>query len=731
MGNIWADYDAIDLCEERYGLAEGRIREIAAELGAAETNSTAGEGKETGMPGADSNAAHPLPEAFKAFFRDTASFIAELCGIRASLKSGDYDSHPEKWPEMNRRMYEDILPDHYEQSFANPACAERMLGADFGSLLCFLYTQERGLIAYVFEDKVEELAAHMELFIQVYGLFAEGLPKPEDVRETLYWFESDNTDVILRNRIRGQIDPACDDAVYTLMTLDTNDPSSLYRSGEYITENELRTFRYLASLPEAEIQRMADTFTEGYREGFILGEKPLYKKRTVSLIYHAGFERMMQAAVRNFLKMGLRPTIVRCGVSAVTGMSRTGGFTGASPNPQYDYDHREDAALFLDSRFVERKLEVTEAVYGEFLEQAHRYGGPAVLEVFGEPPFDPVSKKEALKYSEKQQALSVKLKNETARIVNDAIYGQERSFTIISFPVPTIDEERYEEIFRETMKVNTLDARKYSAIQQVMIDTLDKGTKVHILGRGKNRTDLTVQLWRLQDPAQETIFENCGADVNIPVGEVFTSPVLKGTDGVLFVSQVYLQGLSFRDLELHFKDGCITDYSCSNFETEEENRAYIEENILFHHKTLPMGEFAIGTNTTAYAMIQKYQIGPKMDILIAEKTGPHFAVGDTCYSWDEDNVTRNPDGKKIVARENDFSRLRKEDPSKAYFNCHTDITIPYEELGLIEVENEDGSWRQAVIRDGRFVLEGTEELNGPLDMDASGMACESDPIKVG
>ena len=61
MGNIWADYDAIDLCEERYGLAESRIREIAAELGTAETNSTAGEGKETGMPGADPNAAHPLP----------------------------------------------------------------------------------------------------------------------------------------------------------------------------------------------------------------------------------------------------------------------------------------------------------------------------------------------------------------------------------------------------------------------------------------------------------------------------------------------------------------------------------------------------------------------------------------------------------------------------------------------------------------------------------------------
>ena len=98
MGNIWVDYDAIDLCEERYGLAKGRIREIAAELGAPGTNSAAGEGEGTSAPGADPHAVHSLPEAFEAFFRDTASFIVELCGIRAGLKSGYYDSHPEKWP---------------------------------------------------------------------------------------------------------------------------------------------------------------------------------------------------------------------------------------------------------------------------------------------------------------------------------------------------------------------------------------------------------------------------------------------------------------------------------------------------------------------------------------------------------------------------------------------------------------------------------------------------------
>lgn len=69
-----------------------------------------------------------------------------------------------------------------------------------------------------------------------------------------------------------------------------------------------------------------------------------------------------------------------------------------------------------------------------------------------------------------------------------------------------------------------------------------------------------------------------------------------------------------------------------------------------------------------------------MPILIAEKMGPHFAVGDTCYSHAEEVKVYNPDGKEIVARDNEVAALRSVNPSKAYFNCHTDITIPYDEL---------------------------------------------------
>ena len=74
------------------------------------------------------------------------------------------------------------------------------------------------------------------------------------------------------------------------------------------------------------------------------------------------------------------------------------------------------------------------------------------------------------------------------------------------------------------------------------------------LGKDKNETDLKVQLYRLSDPAKETIFENCVADVNIPVGEVFTSPVLEGTNGVLNVSKVYLNELQYRDLKITFEN---------------------------------------------------------------------------------------------------------------------------------------------------------------------------------
>lgn len=653
---------------------------------------------------------------FCIYFQAVAKFLLETKALREKLVPEKAEAYTlEEWQQLNHEMYADILPEHYAQSFGNPEYAVETLGEVFGKLLSFLYTELRALQIYVYEERLEETVICLELFIEVYNCF-ERTPLPEyrEIQQVIYWFLSDYSELFVAHRIQEAIDPELDFATRIVMESDLTDLRYLYRYGEYVSENELKTAKFLNTLSEEEIAAMADTYTEGYRIGFVLGGKDLSIKRTVNIRYQLGFERMIRKAIGNFAKMGLKPVIYRAAVSTLNKRQTMRiGYSGAVPNKQFEYDHRADNAVYLDKKFVERKLGVMRTSYEKWKQLAAWHAGPAVVETFGETPFVPKSNPYSYQLSEKQQKLQVSCDNESAQITNQYIIGKERSFTIIAFPVPEIGAQ-FEDIFRETVRINTLDYVLYRDIQQKLIDVLDQGTSVHIRGAHGNETDLTVALHPLKDAAKETLFENCVADVNIPVGEVFTSPQLAGTNGLLHVSQVYLNELKYVELKVWFKDGRIENWSCGNFADDEANRNYFFENVMYHHETLPLGEFAIGTNTAAYCMAQKYQIADKLPILIAEKMGPHFAVGDTCYSWAEDTPVYNPDGKEIIARDNEVSILRKEDPSRAYFGCHTDITIPYEELGSIEVIRENGS-RIPVISGGRFVVPGTEALNESLD----------------
>ena len=656
-----------------------------------------------------------VSEKYRDYFRTLADFVLLVDKLKEKIENGEYYKFSiEELECWNTHLYDDVLGEHYKTSYANPAFATEKFGIEYGRLLSFLYTELRGVIPYAFEKKTEYLDILFELFIEVYNQFEEeNEPEYEHVRQTIYWYASDYCDVFLADRIKEQIDPEDNFAADLIMNSDFNDVRYLYYYGEYVSENEKRTAMHLNELPLETIQKMADVYTEGYRIGFVNTGKNLSKKATVNIRYTLGFERVIRIAIENFRKMGLKPTIYRAGVSVLTKRQHLKiGYYGGIANKQYEYDHKDDQALILDRQFMERKLEVMRTTYEQYKDLARRHAGPACMETFGEEPFTPVSKSEAVKLNDKQKEISLEYDSKSSQIVNSYIPGDERSFTIVAYPVPEIGDQ-YEEIFDEIIKINTLDAKVYEKVQQTIIDALDQGTSVHILGNNGNHTDLRVQLYKLKDPKKETIFENCVADVNIPVGEVFTSPVLEGTNGVLHVSQVYLNELLYKDLEVTFSNGMVADYSCKNFEHELENKEYFLDNVLYRHPTLPLGEFAIGTNTTAYVAAKKYNIADKMPILIAEKMGPHFAVGDTCYSWAEDIKVYNPNGKEIVARDNSVSIQRKEDISAAYFHCHTDITIPYEELKSITVECADGKEIE-IIRDGIFVLPGTEILNEPL-----------------
>lgn len=465
----------------------------------------------------------------------------------------------------------------------------------------------------------------------------------------------------------------------------------LYYYGENITDNHIKIVNYFNSVSEETLTDMAQCVIDSFLRGIEHSKIDIETKDYTVLFYPIGFEKL---AKKICLLLDEKLNVIL-------------RLIGNKFDKQISYNHRYDYTFYQTQQYINEYLSCFKEELIKNADIYAKYAGPICVETFGENRFVPKNGKEVFEKDKEKAILKSSFDTEFSILYEEYI-RKDTSFTIISYPCPEIGKD-FEEIFYETITINTLDNDKYQKIHQRIINVLDTAKYVHVTGRRGNKTDLTIALADLKEPSTQTLFENCCADVNVPVGEVFTSPKLKGTNGILNVSEIYLNGWKFVDLFIQIKDGMILECSCKNFETEKENKEYINEHLLFDNKTLPMGEFAIGTNTYAYVMGNKYGINDKLDILIAEKTGPHFAFGDTCYSMTEDVQVFNPDGKEIIAKDNEISLQRNVDKSKAYFGVHTDVTIPYYELGDIVATCDNNEI--SIIHDGKFVLPGTEELN--------------------
>ncbi len=653
-----------------------------------------------------------IEKSFRDYFKKISAFILEMGNLYAQAEDKTLDTWTlDQWQTHNYNLYKDILPENYDESYANPAYSVSEMGDKYGQLLSFLYTEIRGMIVYALEGRLVDMTILCELFVEIFGYFtSDAFPEYKWLQQAIYWYISDYSDMTMEYSVREMIDDDLNYLKDIICQSDSKDLSYLYRYGEYIGDNEIRLARFLGCLPEEEIDAMADIFVDGYIRGFKVMGVDLSKKKSVCIRGYMGFERVLKVCIEKFEAKGLRVHLYRNPTASINKKSIRHGYMASTPNPQYDFDHRQDNALYMDKALNERKLAVLRVVYEKYKKSLEEYAGPAVWLVFGEKPFEPISKPECLKYNEKQQKLFIDYTTQSGLLTNQYMDRSKMSFTAIAWPLPEIGDD-FEAIFKETVRINTLDNDLYTRIQQSIIDALDQAAYVRVRGvEGKNSTDICVSMHPIEDPDAQSNFENCVADVNIPVGEVFTSPILKGTNGTINVSSVYLDNYNYNNLTIELKDGMVVDYMCDNFEDSDENRAFIRETIFQNRETLPLGEFAIGTNTTAYVMASKFGIIQKLPILIVEKMGPHFALGDTCYSHSEDHKVYNPDGKEIIARENECSALRNSEPDKAYFNCHTDITIPYDEIGEITAVKYDGT-AIVIIENGRFVLDGTQALN--------------------
>ena len=202
------------MIQERYELAKERLLEI---------------GKE-----------NLVPMPYCDYFRSVAEFLTEICKTYEEICGGVYFTRGlEELAEANEKLYEDVIPEQYGQSYANPATAVKLLGDEYGQILSFVYTQMRSLIPAAFEQKLFEIVIHLELFLETYASFCYSYqdtgekPDKSQIEENIYFFIHDYTEDMTMQRVREKVDPAEDFAYRILMNENLTDTKYLYKYGEY------------------------------------------------------------------------------------------------------------------------------------------------------------------------------------------------------------------------------------------------------------------------------------------------------------------------------------------------------------------------------------------------------------------------------------------------------------------------------------------------------------------
>lgn len=440
-----------------------------------------------------------------------------------------------------------------------------------------------------------------------------------------------------------------------------------------VMEVEKKKAKFYFAYPEEKIKEMGKHIAESFLHGFISQNRDIANRKRVRLHYQTGMEALVKQVNDELKSHGLMPVIIRPGSMA----------DRSSEIPSLNGIDEEKIVEWYGEAFEYYKNEMKDIC-----------GMIGIIE-FGQPD------------NATDMTDSMKLMLGRRMIEDRYVKPGELSFCKVAFPHPEIGKE-FEKIFDDVMDMNLENSEEFEIIQQTLIDALDQCQFVRIEGKGENQTNMEVWMKPIVDGKNQTNFMNCGGDLNIPYGEVFTTPKLTGSCGLLHIPDIYLQNTYFHNLKLWFQDGEIVDYS-SEYEGKEGKKV-VKEKLLNPHDSLPIGEFAIGTNTRAFRICKKYHLESKLPILIYEKMGPHIAVGDPCYRGAEDEAVFNLlDGKEIVAKTNERTEKNVPDTEKYVFK-HIDITLPYDEVKTMYGYSESGE-KIEFLKDGKFILKGTEKLN--------------------
>lgn len=291
---------------------------------------------------------HTVSSDFEDYFLKTADFILMMDRLILSVERDELiDADIAKLEHLHDMVYRDIVSENYEISYANPVYAVRVLGQDYGLLLSALYAKLRLMITLAWECRRADMTIYMELFIEIYNYFeTEKMPDPKLIRQTMYWFISDYSDVTLSYRLREHLDPSLDFITDIVMNGNLEDDGYLYRYGSYVGSHERKLSALMRHKTGQEIDAAALEAAEDYVRMAKKEGVDTLKEKTVHIRFDAGLERLVRAVVLKLQSYGFKPVFGRQ------------YDTSAGNILQYAVDHKCDEALFLDKALTERRLSV-------------------------------------------------------------------------------------------------------------------------------------------------------------------------------------------------------------------------------------------------------------------------------------------------------------------------------------------------------------------------------------
>ncbi len=230
----------------------------------------------------------------------------------------------------------------------------------------------------------------------------------------------------------------------------------------------------------------------------------------------------------------------------------------------------------------------------------------------------------------------------------DRVAKKEARWVGIPFPCHSYAQEANMDLFSYTnfvKKALFLDKEdpikeweNFEKKQNKLIKYLDKVDKIHVLGED---TDL-----KLSVKGRKWI--NCSGQVNLPDGEVYTSPIEDSVDGhIRFTYPGIYRGNEIENIYLEFKNGNVIHA------TAYKGQELLQEVLKVENANI-LGEFAVGTNygisLFTKQMLFDEKIGGTMHCALGDGFKETGSCNESAIHWDILKDMKKP-GSKIIADE--------------------------------------------------------------------------------